>query len=65
MTAVFALFQSPAKLEGVEHAFDGVYLIAAKPLFEQTLSALTPTQSRFPCLSGLLPDGLKINCGWK
>ena len=39
MPAVFALFQSPAKLEGAEHVFDGVYLIAAKPLFEQTLSA--------------------------
>ncbi len=39
MPAVFALFQSPANLEGAEHVFDGVYLIAAKPLFEQTLSA--------------------------
>lgn len=39
MPAVFALFQSPAKLEGAEHVFDNVYLIAAKPLFEQTISA--------------------------
>ncbi len=39
MPAVFALFQSPAKLEGAEHIFDGVYLITAKPLFEQTISA--------------------------
>jgi len=39
MSAVFALFQSPAKLERVEHVFDSIYLIAAKPLFEQTLSA--------------------------
>ncbi|MGA8344331.1 MAG: YqgE/AlgH family protein, partial [Candidatus Sulfotelmatobacter sp.] len=39
MPTVFALFQSPAKLEGAEHVFDGVYLIAAKPLFEQTLAA--------------------------
>ena len=39
MPAVFALFQSPAKLEGAEHVFDSVCLIAAKPLFEQTLSA--------------------------
>ena len=39
MPAVFGLFQSPAKLEGAEHVFDGVYLIAAKPLFEQTLAA--------------------------
>jgi putative AlgH/UPF0301 family transcriptional regulator len=39
MPAVFALFHSQAKLEGAEHVFDGVYLIAAKPLFEQTLAA--------------------------
>ena len=39
MPTVFGLFQSPAKLEGAEHVFDGVYLIAAKPLFEQTLAA--------------------------
>jgi putative AlgH/UPF0301 family transcriptional regulator len=39
MPAVFALFQSPARLEGAEHVFDSVYLIAAKPLFEQTISA--------------------------
>lgn len=39
MPAVFALFQSPAKLEAAEHVFDNVYLIAAKPLFEQTISA--------------------------
>lgn len=39
MPAVFALFQSPAKLEGAEHIFGGVYLIAAKPLFEQTIAA--------------------------
>jgi putative AlgH/UPF0301 family transcriptional regulator len=37
--AVFALFQSPAKLEGAENIFDGVYLITAKPLFEKTISA--------------------------
>ncbi len=37
--AVFALFQSPAKIEGAEHIFDGVYLITSKPLFEQTISA--------------------------
>lgn len=39
MPAVFALFQSPAKLEGAEHVFDGVYLISAKTLFEQTISS--------------------------
>jgi putative AlgH/UPF0301 family transcriptional regulator len=39
MPALFALFQSPARLEGAEHVFDSVYLITAKPLFEQTLSA--------------------------
>jgi putative AlgH/UPF0301 family transcriptional regulator len=37
--AVFALFKSPAKLDGAENVFDGVYLITAKPLFEKTLSA--------------------------
>lgn len=37
--AVFALFQSPAKIEGAEPIFDHVYWIAAKPLFEQTISA--------------------------
>ncbi len=37
--AVFALFQSPARLEGAEYLFDNVYLITAKPLFEQTISA--------------------------
>ncbi len=36
--AVFALFQSPTKLEGAEHIFGGVYLISTKPLFEQTIS---------------------------
>jgi putative transcriptional regulator len=39
MEAVFALLKSQAKPEEAEHVFDGVYLIAAKPLFEQTLSA--------------------------
>jgi putative AlgH/UPF0301 family transcriptional regulator len=38
-SAVFALFQTPAKLEGAEHVFDSVYLITAKPLFEKTISA--------------------------
>ena len=37
--AVFALFQSPGKIEGAEHIFGGVYLISAKTLFEQTISA--------------------------
>jgi putative AlgH/UPF0301 family transcriptional regulator len=37
--AVFALFESPAKIEGAENIFDGVYLITAKPLFEKTISA--------------------------
>jgi putative transcriptional regulator len=36
--AVFALLQSPAKIEGADHVFGGVYLISAKPLFEQTIS---------------------------
>jgi putative transcriptional regulator len=37
--AVFALFRSPAKIEGAEPIFDGVYLVTSKPLFEQTISA--------------------------
>ncbi len=37
--AVFALFKSPAKVEGAEPIFDGVSLIISKPLFEQTLSS--------------------------
>ena len=37
--AVFALLQSPAKVEGAEHIFSGVYMISTKTLFEQTLAA--------------------------
>jgi putative AlgH/UPF0301 family transcriptional regulator len=37
--AVFALYQSPAKPEGAEHIFGGIYLINSKPLFEQAISA--------------------------
>jgi putative transcriptional regulator len=37
--AVFGLLQSPAKSEGAEHVFDGVYLINSKPLFERTISS--------------------------
>jgi putative transcriptional regulator len=37
--SVFALLKSPAKVEGAEQVFSGVYLITAKPLFEQTISA--------------------------
>jgi len=36
--AVFALFQSPAQIEGAKHIFGGVYLISAKTLLEQTIS---------------------------
>ena len=36
--AVFALLQSPTKVEGAEHIFGGVYLISTKTLFEQTIS---------------------------
>ena len=36
--SIFALCQSPAKIEGGEHIFDKVYLISAKPVFEQTMS---------------------------
>ena len=37
--AVFALLQSPAKVEGAQHLFGAVYLISTKTLFEQTISA--------------------------
>jgi putative transcriptional regulator len=37
--AVFALLRSPAKLEGAEHVFGGVYLISTQTLFEQTFSS--------------------------
>ena len=36
---VFALFRSPAKLEGAQHIFGAVYLISTKTLFEQAISA--------------------------
>jgi len=36
--AAFALFKSPAKIEGAEHVFGAIYLISGKTLFEQTLS---------------------------
>jgi putative transcriptional regulator len=37
--AVFALLQSPAKVEGAQHIFGAVYLISTKALFEQTIAA--------------------------
>lgn len=37
--AVLALFRSPAKVEGAERVFGGVYFISAKDLFEHTLAA--------------------------
>ncbi len=37
--SVFALLQSPAKVEGAEHIFGAVYMISTKPSFEQTISA--------------------------
>ncbi|MGB9205237.1 MAG: YqgE/AlgH family protein [Terriglobales bacterium] len=37
--AVFALLQSPTKVEGAQHIFGAVYLISTKALFEQTISA--------------------------
>jgi len=36
---VFALFQSPSKVQGAERIFHDVYLISTKPLFEQALAA--------------------------
>lgn len=38
-SGAFALFQSPAKIEKAENIFGGVYLIAEKSLFEQTIAA--------------------------
>jgi putative AlgH/UPF0301 family transcriptional regulator len=38
-SAVFALFESSAKMEKAENIFGGVYLISDKALFEQTISA--------------------------
>jgi putative transcriptional regulator len=37
--SMFALLQSPSKVEGAERVFSGVYLISTKTLFEQTLAA--------------------------
>jgi len=37
--AVFALLQSPAKVEGAQHIFGAVYLVSTKTLLEQTISA--------------------------
>ena len=50
--AVFALLQSPAKPEGAEHVFDGVYLINSRPLFEQAMSAQPK------------PDGFHVYLGY-
>jgi putative AlgH/UPF0301 family transcriptional regulator len=36
--AVFALLQSPAKVEGAQHIFGTVYLISTKTLFDETIS---------------------------
>src|SRR5215472_3193147 len=38
-SGAFALFQTSAKIENAENIFAGVYLIADKALFEQTISA--------------------------
>lgn len=38
-SAVFALFQSAAKIDKAENVFGGVYLISDKTLFEKTLSS--------------------------
>jgi putative transcriptional regulator len=62
MPAVFGLMQSPGKLEGAEHVFDGVYLIAEKSLFEQTISA-RPDHGVFHVYlgyAGWTPDQLRL-----
>lgn len=43
--AVFALLQSPAKVEGAEHIFGGVYLITTKALLEKTIAARPDPQA--------------------
>ena len=37
--AVLALLNSPAKVEGAEHIFGGVYLVSTKTVLEETLAA--------------------------
>jgi putative AlgH/UPF0301 family transcriptional regulator len=44
--SVFALVESPAKVEGAEHIFGAVYMISTKPSFEQAISA-RPDASSF------------------
>ena len=39
ISTVFALFQSPAKVEGAASIFDRIYLISRKTVLEQTISA--------------------------
>jgi putative transcriptional regulator len=59
--AVFALYRSPAKLEGAEHIFGGVYLINSKPQFEQTMSAQPKPDVFHVCLgyAGWTQDQLR------
>lgn len=52
---VFALLRSPTKIEGSEQIFSGVYLISAKTVFEQTISA-RPDPNAFHVYMG--------NAGW-
>jgi putative AlgH/UPF0301 family transcriptional regulator len=49
--SAFALLKSPAKVEGAQHIFGGVYLISTKTLFEQTISA-RPDPSGFHVYMG-------------
>jgi putative AlgH/UPF0301 family transcriptional regulator len=60
-SAVFALFQSTAKIEKAENIFGGVYLISDKSLFEKTLSS-HPDPSVFHVFlgyAGWTPDQLQ------
>jgi len=60
-SAVFALFQSSARIEKAENIFGGVYLISDKGLFEQTISA-RPDPGVFHVYlgyAGWAPDQLK------
>ena len=62
-SAVFALFESPAKMEKAENIFGGVYMISDKELSnKQCRRGLTLA---FFTFTWDMPDGRKINCGTK
>ena len=60
---VFALLQSPAKVEGAQHIFGAVYLISTKASSNRP-SRLDLTLTLFMFIWAT-PDGMRINCGRK